>query len=555
LTQDTTISITHTANAANSDVPISDDIKFLPEGLTFRQPATLTLKVPSSVKDASELNLFSISTLNPIVRAGTELTQMEPVTNYVFEASTSTLRVPVSHFSILSLLVERLKQEIVFDFSGKYLKKGDIIYVLTDATFWGVNLGLGWIPGHAALYLGTKVAESTDNDGTTVIESTSMDDTPDKHLGGQIDGVQFSDFEFVKTLKGNHLYMGARRPRPEPTDAERTAVAAFAIAKVNKVKYAKVGSSDTGISCVSLTETAYESIGRNIVPDLVELLPVRQFVATQPVDEITIKVGERFSMDVYGVVSRFGQGYGRASFSEYDMRVSAAPDSPAAAVLSNGRAIFQSSNTLIFTPSAEDADLAFVFRFTLDGTKSGRDSRSRPFLIRVEGKPVTTLVRQDPPSISIRTTSGNLNSTNLIMTATQALAIGPDFAGQVRLFWEPPPMQVTAGSAFAMRITAEATGVPTLKTTTSLPPLLQGQINDTVHLNRAENAVVGYELVGNCPPASSCDYQLTKRNLDKQTTVSATGPVITIDAKILRSSGLSSGEVTGTVTWTYKPVP
>ena len=81
------------------------------------------------------------------------------------------------------------------DIPGEYLQKSDLIYCLAQTLASGSKFW--WFPGHAGLFLGTRDANSTINNGYTIIESSPWN-------------VHFSNMDDFKT-SNDHLYMGARR--------------------------------------------------------------------------------------------------------------------------------------------------------------------------------------------------------------------------------------------------------------------------------------------------------------------------------------------------------
>lgn len=572
LNADTRIGIAELAHTSNSELAFMREIVLSPPGLAFRRPAELKLRLPLEFADPASIEVYTLSSGNERVRSGVELTQFHRVTNAVIDLPTRTLTIPVAHFSVFSVLSRRLQEEIVFDIPGKYLKKGDLIYTLTTDAVLGK---VGWVPGHCGMYLGTRDATSTHNDGVTIIESTSADTSETKKFGGYVDGVQIrSDFNpssgAFKVLSGLHLYMGARRPRPEPTDEERDRVAAWALSRVG-TPYASLGgtflsSGDTGLSCVGLTERAYESIGRNIVPGWMEtpLMPARQFAYTDQVDEVTIEVGDRYVMDVYGVVAATAGEFSKAPFRDFNLRLSVDAQSVAGKVTREGRAKLsadqQDFQVFTFTPVAEDADLAYAFRFTLEHRGTGNHLRTRPFLIYVRENPVVAdLVREDPPVIQVRTVRGFASLTNFLVGEREViLPIGS--TNRVRLFWEPPPATIRAGVAFPMRIEADNGTSPfETRTSTTRSPYLLGQIEDFTSEIRDTDAFAGYRFSRRS--GSDSIYQLLARPLEK-----TFAPFVTEDP----ATGQRSASVTlwftgfrylgafnpvefeGTVTWRYR---
>jgi len=164
LAQDTRIEVTELAHSPHPELPFSTDIVMSPAGLKFQQPATLQVQLPEGITDPRLVEVYSISPANELVRSGVEQSRLRRLTNVVFESATRTLRVPVEHFYVFSVLSRRLQEEIVFDIPGQYLKKGDLIYTLTSDAVLGHR---GWIPGHCGMFMGTRDSSSKVNDGAS----------------------------------------------------------------------------------------------------------------------------------------------------------------------------------------------------------------------------------------------------------------------------------------------------------------------------------------------------------------------------------------------------
>ena len=194
LPQDTTITITNYQYPAVPEMGVSAELVLDPPGLRFATPANLRIQLDVPVTDLDNIRVESLSPLNPPRNLGSEISYFEPITD--FKLTNNMLEVPITHFSFLQY---RLEENLygVFDFDGKYMKKGDLIYALTGADN---RKGGFWTPGHTALYLGSTNSASTTNDGVTIIESTPGDD----NLGQFLDGVQFAKLPDLKFLKGQH---------------------------------------------------------------------------------------------------------------------------------------------------------------------------------------------------------------------------------------------------------------------------------------------------------------------------------------------------------------
>jgi hypothetical protein len=562
---DTSIQITRLDQPSQDNLTFATQVILSPAGLVFKQPATLSVRLPAGIGDPRDLQIYYLSELNEPRRSGAETNYVDLVTNWVYDAASGTIRVPVSHFSSMNFFVQRFQKEIVFDIPGKYLKKGDLIYALTRDAFPVVKT-LGWIPGHTGIYLGTTSPESTDNDGKTIIESTSADTTPDKDFGGYVDGVQLqTDFDqpksFFKVMgrrSENHLYMGARRPRPEPTDDDRVTIARWALSRLG-TPYSTVGgtgfsSGKSGLSCVGLTEGAYEAAGRNIVPGYLEfpLTPLNQFAYTEPVTEIEMKAGERYIMSVYAVLAGTGGSYNTPSNLEYEIVMTSAAESPAERVTREERARFVGGNLFSFNPNDDDADLAYVFRFNLKDKSNGEIVRSTAFLIRVKERDLSKVfVRQDPPVIRVESPSF---SGDLVVTNDSAYVSSN---AKLYLRWAEPPAQLTTGQRFDMTITPDPTTATVVSGQSSTSPAAQrrlyGDVNIIPQLFAEPFALIGYLENDNKKCGFDRCFDLTQIPITR--TLTAGAEEFTVKVNVAAYGGLTfggNGERRGSVTWTYK---
>ena len=417
LKQDTEIEITYYAYAPQSGNPMAGEAVFGPSGLKFQQPAILSIALPEPVDSADDLAVFSLSAQNPAINLGSEISHVQRVMDFSYDADTQTLQVPIQHFSLLGWVHEK-KMYLVFDIPGKYLKKGDLIYVLTGRE---PGAGAFWIPGHSGLYLGTQKPYSDENDGKTIIESTPRDLSRQQPE----DGVQFAELRDFKTLFGSHIYMGARRPRFEVTDEQRNRIAAWAVDQLGE-DYAKLGgpflytgaapqelflAHVAGLSCTGLSEGAYEAgTGRQIVSQESRLIlwPLRQFIRTVPVREAEVEAGEAFSMFITGVIKlpRAGLGgllsrvnlyssdyYDNAEFSTLSMF---ADSEPVKEVVAAGRAKFIAANgQFLFKPRPEDVGRTYRFTFTVDAGKVGLGQVVETFQVKVKAKADELICREE----------------------------------------------------------------------------------------------------------------------------------------------------------------
>jgi len=255
-------------------------IKLEPEGLIYNSPVTLEIPISNMAK--LDTSVFSVYTVH----------------NDQYEETISTIntqkqqvQITINHHSWLSLFYTQ-KLYIVLNIPGEYLRKGDLIYIME--TVYPFTDVFTWFPGHTGLYLGTTDPQSNANNGQIIVESV-----PPNGVG--------TDESFNKFREDSeHLYMGARRYNGTTTDQDRTEIATFGIEKIGAC-YWPIGylTAFQCLSCVDLTENAYEFAGLNIVPNISEIpfnLPYTQYTLTMPVDEVDVKSGEKISIPVFGVV-------------------------------------------------------------------------------------------------------------------------------------------------------------------------------------------------------------------------------------------------------------
>lgn len=316
-----------------------------------------------------------------------------------------------------------------------------------------------------------------------------------------------------------------------------------------------------GISCVGLTEGAYESIGKSIVPGQVELLllPLTQFNLTAPVHEMSMKAGDKLEMPIYGAVKPAGESL---YFDNVNYTITMETDRGLSAetAVKEGRAKFEARSKsefqkLTFEPIEAEVGRTLVFRFKLNAPGVGEVEEL--FFVSVTNKPASTLfVRQDPPVIFVRTSSGNLDPARLTIppSGTEARVTGPN-SSIIRLFWSPPPPQLQVNQPFDWTINVDNGTAPAeQRTSTTTPPLLRGQIGDLPPGTLLEPAAAGYELVFFSVGLRT--YRLVQRSLTRSASITEGGLFVPINVKLSQDpSLLEGGEVTATITWFYKPAP
>jgi len=329
----TTINIKYTSLDAPEDGVAFGEFEMEPTGLVFKEPGLMRVKLPRSPTNSEQLSVRSHSLNNPGRVVGRELSYFENIEDFNFNPEGQILEFKIMHFSQLTWDLENALN-IVFEFPGKYLKKGDLIYTLTDAQPAG---GGDWYPGHAALYLGTQNKSDSKNDGQTIIEATFSEGARIGPLYGA-NGVRFGTLDGFKKLQG-HMFMGARRPLLfDVTAEERGNIANWAIDQLGRPYSIVLGgpwanlfdgpSTRNSISCVGLTEGAYENgIGKEITAELFQpiLSPYRQFSYTKPVTSIELKEGELFELKIRGMMRVSGYYYNRP-FVNHNVSISASTE-------------------------------------------------------------------------------------------------------------------------------------------------------------------------------------------------------------------------------------
>lgn len=491
LAQDTDIQITSAHIPGIDDASTSGDVLLSPEGLTFSKPVTLKLQLPGNPPDGYELGVELLSRENTQINVGGEISYFQSVTNYVFDPATSQLEIPLSHFSSAGWFLAK-KLYAVLNIPGKYLKKGDLIYVLT-----GADGGQGgtWYPGHVGLYLGAQSAFADANDGDTIIEATQT-----QGLSGQVrfDSLNRGLTAF-ESLNQTHIYLGARRPLNfDPTDNDRTEAADWAIGKLGQ-PYTLIGGGAffaddaplrDGFTCVGLTEQAYElGVGKRIVPwqaARIVFTPFRQFQWTRPVDTVQVEVGDDFSANIVGLVD---QGHVRAKYYSDDQLYTRSLDIDSCSIeardaITAKRANFEPVFGLFsFKPATNDAGKNLRFAFKIDATKSDAGIENAALTVKVNGSVGPHLTREQqtftgftggllsftpvgsdgqPPVLTVRgELASALTAPGARITATNAsITITPNGGTPevLNISWPEPPATLETNATFNFPLTAQISG-------------------------------------------------------------------------------------------------
>ncbi len=558
LAADAQITVTAVPAAEAAQNGPGGDVVLAPEGLRFAKPARLTIRTPANPPADAHLNVQLLSISNTPHDAGGEGSYFTAVTNYTLTAD-GVLAMPLDHFSVLNWSWWAKNLYAVLDIPGRFLRKDDLLYVLTDAEG---GQGGTWFPGHAGMYLGARDALADGNDGDTIIEATSTNSV----FQGSVRFASFNSQEGFKLFGGAHIYLGARQPATfETTANERTDVADWAIGQLGK-GYALSGGPFLnfgdifydGFSCVGLIELAYQNgAHKRIVPSTIAriaLSPLRQFLLTRPVSSVVIDAGETVDTTVRGVVNI---GTLTSDYRTEDSRYTRLLDLDACNqegrdALAAGRAKFSEIFGLFtFTPIAADGGKDFKFAFVVDATQSGV-GKERAFLTVTVNKATTRFVRQDPPLIETFSVNGNLEKTNIQATATEVFTSGYNGGPRLRMTWDAPPQTVTANSTVTLQLHADAGANPAQVSVFGGAPYLAGQINDSVDLTQ-NPAFAGYQFVK--PNFSQNIYNLVQRDLTKDVTFGDV-PYVTLEFNVFRTSGaFTAGTVGARLTWNYVPAP
>ncbi len=324
LNEDTEITIRKQADAPNVGDRGVGFVQLEPSGTSFSTPANMALDYVEPVTFFEEM--ISFYTFNESEFEWEELR----ITNHDME--NNRVNVEVEHFSTIVTIFNR-PIDLVLDIPGDYLLKGDLIYALTPK-----HNGFSWFPGHAALLLGTRnpLSPQTDSDGKTIIESTPLEALSiAQAFSCRYPGIRYSTLEEFKNP--SHIYMGARR-LPGLSGEDRSGIAQYAISAYERdANYGAVAQGNIGencYSCVGLTEAAYDDSDNSIIPGILEfpyILPIEQYIQTQPVNEITVQAGDLLTIGARRVIRNPDT---KIFSDDYQVNISGCPDG---AVCENGR--------------------------------------------------------------------------------------------------------------------------------------------------------------------------------------------------------------------------
>lgn len=272
---------------------------FGPSGLRFATPARLSLPVPA----ASDLNvMFAIhaSALNPVVDAGSEKTNFEPLRSV---ARTGThVSFELEHFSFVNA-VEAIDAGayLVTDIPGECLSPGDLLFYLTQLERTGQRQ---WRPGHVAMLV-------KDDGGHADNPRVRREPGLLVESGGSAGGVGFGTIDETRFAYG-HIYLGPYRHPDGLSPGQQEQVRQYLFSKLGR-GYSLMGVQgtpldllqDEAFSCVGLCDAALRAAGKGLIGffnrEYVST-PLEFFRQTVPVTEIEVKAGKRLEIPVYGVV-------------------------------------------------------------------------------------------------------------------------------------------------------------------------------------------------------------------------------------------------------------
>ena len=338
-------------------------IRLAPENLALKRPAKVTLPIAED-KDEPFYTVADLSQEPPSK-------QGEFLTAAVEGTAGLGVIVFFTTFFRLFAMVHAEPIYIVPYLPGKYLEPADMIFSLAQKTDNGVR-ELSWIPGHSALYLGSR-EEKFDiegggyvNNGYTIIESVPS-------------GIYIRDwFDMWKptgfAMISYHLYMGARRYDGEITGSDRQIVCEYAVAHKDALwGYVEQGNfTEDRFSCVGLLEASYDAAGKSNIPwwyELPLIMPKDMYDRTVAIDEVTSPLGEEVAFPVYGTLMDR-----QSLFHSHYRRIEASVDG-----MVEGMSF--EDNTFRFQPS-EAGD--YTITLSCEGAFEGRVyEASMPFYIHI----------------------------------------------------------------------------------------------------------------------------------------------------------------------------
>ena len=301
LAEDTTVSVTVPTDQKAS----TSHVIFLlePQGLTFKVPALLTF--PYLEVDGAQpmIKVYQSSTLNPLLDLGTERTDWALAEVENRDVVANELTIALEHFTFVYATVSVDDYAyLVLDMPPKYLKAGDIVFVLTSTEDDPPKPC--WAPGHPGIFEGL-----TSYGYYSVIEATPPKVRRLKFRGEDKKNPGQEDMALRPfTFKGEygHLYLGPRRPGTPLSDEQRQDAITWARNQID-AEYSMLGQGNLtngSFSCVGLCESALDSVDAGVLDWRNEALaqtPLEMYRATRPVNELTEDVLVDIDIPIYGV--------------------------------------------------------------------------------------------------------------------------------------------------------------------------------------------------------------------------------------------------------------
>jgi hypothetical protein len=374
LAADTEISLFAVPRDLVQDPSVLAMVELSPDGLQLQKAATLTLNYDPALTTLPDIALaYSYNRSAAPLDFGPELSITEALGIGASDQALGILSASVTHFSGFFVNVTH-HAELVTEIPLQFLKKGDILVQLSNC-----GTECDFVPGHVAMYLGTRDPLADATDGSTIIEAA----------GGP---VQFSlpsglpsDFGSGSgaAFSFNKDYMGARTPSNHALlDQERTTIAQFATSELG-FPYAIIGSfTGSGETCSGFVAKSYFSAGINLgvltSPTLLTAAattPWGIMNSTKPVQDITVNVGTSIDIPVKAMVGVFVANLNVFPFRSYQRNPAGTNiQIDSTTPLPNGASFTANAvggDTFRWTPTDADAGKLFPIKFTATGPFSG----------------------------------------------------------------------------------------------------------------------------------------------------------------------------------------
>ena len=347
LAQDTTVVVSEPISGMSMAVDGMKATSLEPSGLQFSQPAMLTISYGDTGSYDEEL--LEVVAFNEVTN------EWERQKIVAQDTGANTVVVQVEHFSNrFSLIDDPLY--VVMQIPGKFLKSGSVLMRMNGG-HPNCNGQAIWLPGHTGMFgyaVGSETRIVEANSGAEFIGGCK--------LGGDVH-VRTLD-EFITESCG--FYMGAMYKEGASSEQMRNALT---VAQNQLGKgYFPVGQGNSDadcFSCVGLVEYAYDESGASIIPDGEErpaITPLQQYRKLRPVNEITLRVGEKVTIPVYGI-NLVGLAFNPDHY-ERTLLYPTAFSLPSGSTYSGG--VFE------WTPQATDGGKSYQIQFKLDQFVAGK---------------------------------------------------------------------------------------------------------------------------------------------------------------------------------------